>query len=248
MATVSPSVAAFRRSTAPAPAVRAVVFDLDGTLYAQRPLRLRMAAELAALFVARPVHGLRTMRLLKNYREAQEVLRSEATPYDREHQIAVAAARSGVDQGEAADVIQEWMFRRPLQFLPAYRARGLDSLLTALRNLGVELGVLSDYDAHDKLKALGVASFFSQVLCAADPDVRALKPNPRGLLLACARWRLDTSEAVMVGDRLDVDGAAAAAVHMKSIIVGRRPRDFADLRTTFISSLDQVPSVLDDCR
>lgn len=247
MAFVS-TTAALRPSASLAPAVRAVVFDLDGTLYVQRPVRLRMAAELASFVAGRPVHGLRTMRLLKNYRAAQEVLRSGRAPYDPDHQVAVAAERSGIARRDAASIVEEWMFQRPLKHLRRHRARGLESLLTALRGQGVELGVLSDYDAHEKLKALGITSHFSQVLCAADPDVRALKPSPRGLLLACARWQIDTAEALMVGDRVEVDGAAAAAAHMKSIIVGRRPADFFDLRTTFITSLDQVSSVLDDCR
>jgi hypothetical protein len=38
----------------PARSIRGVVFDLDGTLYRQRPVRVCMAVELAALPLARP--------------------------------------------------------------------------------------------------------------------------------------------------------------------------------------------------
>jgi FMN phosphatase YigB (HAD superfamily) len=187
------------------------------------------------------------MRLLRAYRAAQESLRSSGRVYDGEQQIAIAAESAGMSSREAACIVDEWMFERPLKHLSRHGAHRLEPLLMSLDERGLQLGVLSDYEAHRKLRALGVAHYFSRVLCAADPGVRALKPDPRGLLLACAGWQLDPPAVVMIGDRVEVDAAAAAAAGMRSIIVGRRPRDYVDLRTTFVSSLEQVPSVLDDC-
>ena len=55
--------------------IRAVVFDVDGTLYRQAPLRVLIGSELA-LYVARhPFQGRRLTRALTAYRREQERLR-----------------------------------------------------------------------------------------------------------------------------------------------------------------------------
>jgi FMN phosphatase YigB (HAD superfamily) len=231
-----------------AAAVRGVLFDVDGTLYRQRPLRVRMAAELACALAGRPAAAGRTLRVLKAYRRGQEALRTVGRPYDADAQLEWAVERTGVTRREADAIVNEWMVERPLKHLMACRAPGLDRLLDRMARRGLALGVLSDYAPQRKLAALGVADRFPRVWCTADPDIRALKPDPRGFLVACAVWQMDPGEVLMVGDRHDVDAAGAAATGMRAVIVGRRPADAAtDLRTTFVSSLEQVGSVIDDC-
>src|SRR5688500_2693868 len=57
--------------------IRAVLFDLDGTLYRQAPLRALMALELLALpLIFNPVRAPRHWRALGAYRRAQEHLRT----------------------------------------------------------------------------------------------------------------------------------------------------------------------------
>lgn len=227
---------------------RAVLFDLDGTMYLQRSVRARMAAELLAFVAAHPVSGRRTLAVLRAYRRAQESLRHAGSPYDPEGQIDLAVERSGVQRSEAQRTIAEWMSDRPLRHLARYRAPGLIPLLDGLEQRGLQLGVLSDYAVGEKLLALGVHGRFSQVLTASDPDVRVLKPNPRGFLLAALRWNVAPCEVLMVGDRHDVDGLGAAAAGMRAAIVGKRPQVAAtDLRTTFVPSLEQVIRVIDEC-
>jgi FMN phosphatase YigB (HAD superfamily) len=241
----SPCRATAERSAA---AVRGVLFDLDGTLYAQRPVRLRMAAELMAFVAPRPVTGWRIARVLKAFRQAQELLRGARLPYDPIAQISIAADRTGVNVGDVQRIVREWMFERPLKHLPQHRAPGLLSLLDHLDGRGIRVGVLSDYAADEKLRALGVDRRFTPVLAAGDPDVRALKPDPRGFIVASVRWQVDPAEVLMVGDRADVDAAGASAAGMRSVIISRRPAAAAaDLRTTFVSSFEQVRSVIHEC-
>ena len=86
------------------------------------------------------------------------------------------------------------------------------------------MGVFSDYPGSDKLVALGVAEHVSLVVCATDEAVNAFKPHPRGLTHACAAWGLRPEQVLYVGDRPEVDAAAAAAQGMPCAIVGASSR------------------------
>ena len=55
--------------------IKGVLFDLDGTLYRQTPMRALMAAELAMLPLSGPRKAPRRLKALQAYRAAQERLR-----------------------------------------------------------------------------------------------------------------------------------------------------------------------------
>src|SRR3954469_13830408 len=77
--------------------IHAVLFDLDGTLYRQRPMRVRMAAELAAFMLKHPLRGRTVASVLGEYRRAQEFLRRDAQNGRPCRQADIAAERTGVD-------------------------------------------------------------------------------------------------------------------------------------------------------
>src|SRR3982751_1211188 len=83
--------ATVRNPVSPTRRVRAVLFDVDGTLYRQRPLRLRMAAELGGLALTRPLRAPAIWRTLSAYRRAQERLRS-GEGADAARQLELAAS------------------------------------------------------------------------------------------------------------------------------------------------------------
>ena len=55
--------------------LKALVFDIDGTLYRQGPLRGAMLSRLLRKHAMHPIRGWQTFRVIKAYREAQEHLR-----------------------------------------------------------------------------------------------------------------------------------------------------------------------------
>jgi FMN phosphatase YigB (HAD superfamily) len=205
--------------------VRAVVFDVDGTLYDQRPLRACMAAELGwSAAASHSVAGtLRIARILQSYRAMHERLRGVDGNGDSiaRLQIAGAARLAGVAETEVDAVVAEWMFRRPLKYLARCRRSGLVGLLSELQRRGVRLGVLSDYPSREKLAALGVEEYFASILCTTDSDINALKPDPRGFRRACEAWSLPPDEVLYVGDRPDVDARGALAAGLRCAVVGK---------------------------
>ncbi len=234
----------------PARRIRAVLFDLDGTLYRQTPMRSLMAMELLTLPMSGVLKAPQRWRALRTYRQAQEQLRStDAHGSATSAQLAAAARGTGLPVEEVDRLVNEWMMERPLKYLRLCRAKGLDRLLDFLDTTGIRAGVLSDYPAESKLRALGLDGRFSPVLCTSAPDVAALKPSPRGFLLACRSWRLAPGEVLYVGDRPDVDAAGASAAGMPCVIIGGRLRSMhrtAGYRV--LRSLERLLDVLDDRR
>jgi len=203
-------------------APRALLFDLDGTLYRQPPLRLRMAVELLASPLRGPRAALRAARGVSVFRRTREELRGETGGLER-LQYARAAERAGVDAAQLEEWVREWIHERPLRHLRRLRAAGLVELLDALAARGVRAGIFSDYPAHAKLDALGVGGRFDPVLCATDREIDAFKPDPRGFLRACDLWGLAPAEVLYVGDRADVDAAGARRAGMPCVLVGGSP-------------------------
>ena len=226
--------------------LRAVLFDIDGTLYRQRPVQLRMALELAALPLRRPLAARSVLRAISGYRHAQEDLRSRhigSRPL-ADAQIEIAARLSGLPNDAVATLVDEWMIRRPLKHLRKQLASGAIELLDRLEYAGVRVGVLSDYPAVEKLRALGLAGRFSPILCSSDPAINRFKPHPRGFLKAAETWMLPPEEILMIGDRYDVDYLGAQAAGMSCALVGRPsgvPQ--AEMRAVF-SSLETLTRAL----
>ncbi|MFM7322878.1 MAG: HAD family hydrolase, partial [Armatimonadota bacterium] len=199
---------------------RAIVLDVDGTLYRQGPLRRRMAVRLAQAHWHRPWAGLRTARGLAAYRGAQEILRHSGEPGGAHRQLELAAHRCGQTVDVVADLVARWMDREPLPHLLDCRRPGLAAFLEQARGAGIRLGVFSDYPAHEKLEALGIRGSIDVVVCAQDADVGVFKPNPLGIEIALQRLGTVPGDALYVGDRHSVDAVAAAAAGVACVIVG----------------------------
>ena len=203
--------------------LKAIVFDVDGTLYAQAGLRRAMLLRLLRAHLVRPWQGISTFRILGAYRRAQELLRE--SPIDGDlagAQLQLACQRAGAPEALVRGLVTRWMEQAPLPLLHRFMDPELPELLQAARQRGVRLGVFSDYPAVEKLRALGLTDFFEVVLTAQDPTVNRFKPDPSGLREALRRLQTDGAEALYVGDRAKVDAVAAEAAGIPCVILNPR--------------------------
>ena len=200
------------------PHIRALLVDLDGTLYPALPVRLAMAAELL-------LGHWRTIRVLKIFRHEHERLRREPgdeSPYQTQLMRTAAVLGHSVETVDAAAA--EWMQRRPGKWLWHFRRRGLLSAIREFRNQGGRTALVSDYPACAKLAALGAADCFDVVVASGEwPTLTRLKPSPQGYLAAAEQLAVPPRECLVIGDRDDTDGAAArsAGMHFVRISLGR---------------------------
>jgi HAD superfamily hydrolase (TIGR01549 family) len=204
--------------------IRAVLLDVDGTLYYQRPLRCFMAIELCALPLSmrscRSAYNI--WRSLGYFRRVREELRHLGEPEDylATLQYVEAAKQVGEDLAQIESVVMEWIHQRPLRYLRLCRRRGIEAFLTFLESKGIQVGVFSDYPVLDKLQALGLAERMSLALSATDPEINAFKPHPKGFLHACALWGLPPAAVLYIGDRPEVDAVGAANAGMPCALLG----------------------------
>jgi HAD superfamily hydrolase (TIGR01549 family) len=197
--------------------IRLVAFDVDGTLYAQRPLRLRMAARLLLHSLMR--FDRRTLAVLKSYREHREVLGDAETEGFEATLVAHVAQRHGLTEQEVARVIAEWMEDRPLRQLARCRYAGVDRLFARVRASGRAIGVLSDYPAVAKLEAMALKA--DHVVSAG--EVGTLKPHPRGLERLMEMAGVGPHETVLIGDRAERDGEAARRAGAYCLLRSEKP-------------------------
>jgi len=188
--------------TQPAP-LRAVLFDLDGTLYPLRPLRWR--------FALRYPWRVRTLLALARAREG---LRREGL--QRPDLWTELERRAAADlRCPPAEVARRW--QRILEHeWPAVLRRvgpypGMRGLLDWLVQRKTPIGVLSDYPVAQKLVALGLADLPWKLQLDASA-LGALKPHPEPFHQALAGLGLPPAEVLYVGARLDSDVTGARPV------------------------------------
>ncbi|RXT19627.1 haloacid dehalogenase [Rhizobium leguminosarum] len=199
--------------------IRFVVFDVDGTLYNQRRLRLRMAGELLADAVARG--SLINLRVLRAYRSLREATGKEEIDDFQANLMARVVARTGQPAEKIEAVVSEWIVRRPLAYIASCRYDGLVELFTGLRRQNKAIGIYSDYPADEKLQRMTLSADY--VLASTDPGVGILKPHPRGLQMLMQRAGVGPGQTVLIGDRPERDGLAARRAGVLPLIRSERP-------------------------
>jgi putative hydrolase of the HAD superfamily len=220
---------------------RAVLFDLDDTLYPYEPSHAAgLAAACGALAAAR---GVPHDSLPAAYYAARE------RAFERLGPIAAAHSRhlyfkwvleelGGEFDASLAHALAETYWAAALAAMRP--APGAEALLRVLRAAGVRLGVLTDLTVGiqmRKLTRLGMAGAFDVVVTSEEAGRD--KPDPAGFRLACERLGVEPTACVMIGDNPVNDIQGAAGVGMPSAWLGSEERPLpADARR--IQSLEDL--------
>ncbi len=198
-----------------------VVFDVDGTLYNQRKLRLCMAGEMIADALA--TGGLTNLRVLRAYRSLRETIGEQEIDDFQDSLMARTVERTGQPSERIEAIVAEWIQCRPLAYIESCRYNGLVELFAGLRRRKKAIGIFSDYPADEKLQRMKLSADY--ILSANDVGVGILKPNPRGLQMLMERAGVSPEETVLIGDRPDRDGLAAQRAGVLPFIRSNTPRD-----------------------
>lgn len=189
--------------------IRAVLFDLDDTLYPQASFLDAAWAAVAA--VAAP-YGIDPAAL----HAALTDVASEGS--DRGGIIDRALARIDAGKVPVEQLLAAFRTCAPARLSPF---PGVREALSALRHRALT-GLVTDGEVNGqraKLHALRLEEAFDVVVYSDDLGRARRKPHPAPFQHALAELGVPAAAAVMIGDRPDKDVAGAAAVGLRAIRV-----------------------------
>jgi len=181
------------------------IFDVDGTLYHQRSLRLMMSMELLKFYGLRPWRWreLYAIYLFRKLREKTKKCEGDFNMYFTNK----TALKSGLSEEVVNDVIQKWIFDFPLPFIVKYANAAVIRCFNRYREQGKKVYVYSDYPAINKLKQLNLKA--DAVYCSSDEKIKCLKPCSKGLMYIINTHNLNPKKTIFFGDRFEKDGTCA---------------------------------------
>lgn len=187
--------------------LRAILFDMDGTLVDTAP---------DFVAVAQAMRGARGLDPVSD----QQI-----------RDVVSGGARAMVLSAFDVDPLSEEFETLRLEFLDRYQAHcavdsqlyaGMPELLDEVENAGLIWGVVTNKPvryAEPIMHQLGLASRSSVLVC---PDhVSQSKPDPEPMLLACSLLDLDPATVLFVGDDLrDIESGRAAGSRTAAVRYG----------------------------
>ncbi|MCR5672408.1 MAG: HAD-IA family hydrolase [Lachnospiraceae bacterium] len=199
---------------------RLYVFDLDGTLYDQPKMRLIMAMRLALYYALHPFSA-GDLILLQHFRKVKDSRTADSSDEDV---IAAVAKEKNADPERVRRIIKKWIYDNPLSALDKVKDTALIAWMEDLKKSGKKVVIFSDYPSKDKLEAMSVA--VDGMYDPEDPRIDEQKPSPKGLQVIMEDTGIAAKDILMIGDRMEKDGASAASCGIDHLIlprnVGRR--------------------------
>lgn len=193
------------------------VFDVDGTLYFQRKVRMIMVKRLLSYYAFHPLK-IKDLFIIKEFRALREKAQSADTLY------IDTARKYGVSKERVEEVINKWIYKNPIDAVSCSKDEKLLCAIKKLKNSGKKIVIWSDYFADDKLEALGVEA--DAVYTADDSDRHIeLKPSDAALKLIMNDFSVSNDQVLMIGDRLEKDGYAAKSAGVDYIILKKTAKE-----------------------
>lgn len=183
-----------------------IVYDCDGTLYPQTPVRAYMALRMAAFALCHPGR-LGELALVRDYRARRS--RQAGRAFSEQQLFRELARERGLEADEARRIVEHWMQRQPARALRRWADGSLRQLICEQRRAGIRTVVYSDLPLGTKLSALDME--FDGAYSPATVEQAALKPDPAILNEILRREGVGPEQALMVGDSPAKDGECARA-------------------------------------
>ena len=188
--------------------IKAVAFDIDGTLYAEWKLYGRLA-----------IYILKHISFYLNYRKVRKILHRTAPLADfYEYQARLLAERLKITPKEAKEQINSFCYEGLKPYFDSISPYPhLYDTILAFKNAGLKIAVMSDFPPSQKGEIWGIRSLCD--VCMGSEESGALKPSiyPFGIL--ARKLELEPSQILYVGNSVKYDIKGANNAGMKSALL-----------------------------
>ncbi len=197
--------------------IDAVAFDLDGTLYPNYRFYMRVLP-----FV---VKERRLMTAFKKARELLHTIQADDDLYGEDFYTAQAFLMAREENPAAGDTETARMRLRVERLIyrgwePIFKKVKLfphvKETLTALKNLDLKMGLLSDFPPEQKVEYLGLEGLFDVVVCSEETG--RLKPDPTPFLVLAEKLAVSPDRILYVGNSRCFDAEGAVGAGMKAAL------------------------------
>lgn len=183
--------------------IEAAVFDIDGTMYPDRHLFMHIAP-----------YFFKNIRFFYHFARTRTLLHGAEPVEDFfEHQAKIMAGFMKIPHEQARTLIHEKIYIGLADFFPKIKPFAhLDTAVTAFKNAGLKLGLLSDFPPEQKGDLWGLRPLFDYSL--GSESCGALKPAALPFEVLQQGLGVPAERILYIGNsiRSDVRGAHAAGM------------------------------------
>lgn len=204
--------------------MKAIIFDLDGTLYDNSNLPLRLI-----------LHCLTSVFTLKAERTARAQFSGQYFGNSEEY-FKMLFKRMSAISGKSTGYVERWYHGKYMPTMCKVLEKhyhykdGVPEKLARLREQGIKSAVFSDYDhIIERLRALDINPEWFDV-CIDAPAAGGLKPCRESFLNIAEMLDCEPNDILVIGDRDDTDGQGARNSGMQFLLVKKKAPFLHDIQ------------------
>lgn len=184
--------------------IKAIAFDIDGTLYRTISLNSRVA-----------FHFIWNLSLFRKFNTVRNEMHDfpEPLPNFMEVQAQKMAQKMGCSNEEAYMTIDKIAYGGLVPYFERIKPyKGVVAFIKNIKEKGLKVGVLSDFPPEQKGELWGLKPYCDVIL--GTEQIGALKPAAYPFLVLAEQLGVKPEEILYVGNshRYDIDGAANAGL------------------------------------
>lgn len=207
--------------------IKAVGFDIDGTLYSN----LSMYISSSASFIGHPLLVFHFSKIRK------EIRRTEHNGDFRETQAKLLAYSMKIPQQKAADLIERYLYQKwEYSFKGVKPFKGVRPGLLSLKREGIKLAALSDFPVQRKLDFLGLSDLMD--FAFSSEETGYLKPHSAPFINLISKFGVSPDEILYVGNNYKYDILGAKNTGLRTAHLTRKPEPESKADFSFYSFLD----------
>lgn len=188
--------------------IKAVAFDIDGTLYRSSSLFVRMIP-----------YVIKHLRFYLHYNKVRNILhRTAPLPDFYEYQARLFAEETGCSIEEARKEIKAVVYDGLKKFFKKIKPyKNVDEAFRFLKSKGYKIALLSDFPPSQKGDVWGLSSFCDVIV--GSEEIGALKPSKYPFGVLSMKLDLPPEQILYVGNSVKYDLIGAKNAGMKTAII-----------------------------